>query len=149
MGEEYGETAQFPYFTSHSAPDLIEGVRRGRREEHHAQGLRGDPPDPQDEATFLRAKLNPSLLEGKEHASLRRLYGDLLRLRRETLALRSLDLNAVETLADAATRTLLIRRHNTLLALNFSDGVRSVRLPWFHPWIAMIDTGARVEYEEL
>ncbi len=33
MGEEYGETAPFPFFTSHSDPDLIEAVRRGRRAE--------------------------------------------------------------------------------------------------------------------
>jgi maltooligosyltrehalose trehalohydrolase len=33
MGEEYGETAPFPYFVSHSDPDLIEVVRRGRRAE--------------------------------------------------------------------------------------------------------------------
>ena len=33
MGEEYGETAPFPYFVSHSDPDLIEAIRRGRREE--------------------------------------------------------------------------------------------------------------------
>jgi maltooligosyltrehalose trehalohydrolase len=149
MGEEYGETAPFPYFTSHFDPDLIEGVRRGRREEHHTPGLQGEPPDPQDEATFLRAKLNRSLLESKEQVSLRRIYGDLLRLRRETLALRSLDLNAVETLADDANRTLLVRRQNTLLALNFSDRVQHVRLPWPDRWIAMIDTGARVDGETL
>ena len=31
MGEEYGETAPFPFFISHSDPDLIEAVRKGRR----------------------------------------------------------------------------------------------------------------------
>src|SRR5205085_10531548 len=32
MGEEYGETAPWQYFTSHGDPDLIEAVRRGRRQ---------------------------------------------------------------------------------------------------------------------
>lgn len=31
MGEEYGETAPFHYFISHSDPALIQAVRNGRR----------------------------------------------------------------------------------------------------------------------
>ncbi len=61
MGEEYGETAPFPYFVSHSDPDLVEAVRRGRREEFAAFGWEGDPPDPQAQATFQSAKLNAEL----------------------------------------------------------------------------------------
>ena len=38
MGEEYGETAPFQYFTSHGDPELVEAVRRGRREEFAAFG---------------------------------------------------------------------------------------------------------------
>jgi len=30
MGEEYGETAPFPYFVDHQDPELLEAVRRGR-----------------------------------------------------------------------------------------------------------------------
>jgi maltooligosyltrehalose trehalohydrolase len=47
MGEEYGETAPFPYFISHSDADLVEAVRRGRREEFAAFGWSQEPPDPQ------------------------------------------------------------------------------------------------------
>ena len=36
MGEEYGETRPFPFFSSFSDPQLIEAVRRGRREEFAA-----------------------------------------------------------------------------------------------------------------
>ena len=36
MGEEYGEEAPFQYFVSHSDHELIEAVRRGRREEFAA-----------------------------------------------------------------------------------------------------------------
>jgi len=57
MGEEYGETAPFPYFVSHSDEHLVEAVRRGRREEFAAFADQGTPPDPQDEATFLSGKL--------------------------------------------------------------------------------------------
>ncbi|MFC1970861.1 malto-oligosyltrehalose trehalohydrolase, partial [Chloroflexota bacterium] len=57
MGEEYGETSPFPYFVSHNDPELIEAVRKGRREEFLAFDWQGEIPDPQDESTFLSAKL--------------------------------------------------------------------------------------------
>ena len=63
MGEEYGETAPFQYFTSHGDPALVEAVRRGRREEFAAFGWQDAVPDPQDEQTFLRSHLDHSLEE--------------------------------------------------------------------------------------
>ena len=58
MGEEYGEVAPFQYFISHLDPQLVDAVRRGRREEFAAFAWQGEPPDPQDIATFQRAKLD-------------------------------------------------------------------------------------------
>ncbi|HKQ86195.1 MAG TPA: malto-oligosyltrehalose trehalohydrolase, partial [Candidatus Acidoferrales bacterium] len=58
MGEEYGETHPFQYFTSHSDAPLIEAVRNGRREEFASFGWQGDLPDPQDERTFKRCVLD-------------------------------------------------------------------------------------------
>ncbi len=57
MGEEYGETNPFPYFVSHSDPALVEAVRQGRRAEFASLAAQ-EPPDPQAEATFDRAKLD-------------------------------------------------------------------------------------------
>ena len=56
MGDEYGETAPFQYFVSHSDPSLIEAVRKGRREEFAAFKWKGEPPDPQDEGTFSNGR---------------------------------------------------------------------------------------------
>jgi maltooligosyltrehalose trehalohydrolase len=78
MGEEYGEAAPFLYFTSHGDPGLVEAVRRGRREEFASFGWAGEVPDPQDEATFRRSKLDPS----RGDPELLRLYADLIALRR-------------------------------------------------------------------
>ena len=61
MGEEYGEEGPFQYFVSHSDPELIEAVRKGRREEFAAFRWEGEIPDPQDEATFLRSKIHLDL----------------------------------------------------------------------------------------
>jgi len=58
MGEEYGEVAPFPYFTSHGDPELAKSVREGRAAELSRLGYEGAPPDPQDDDTFNRAKLD-------------------------------------------------------------------------------------------
>jgi maltooligosyltrehalose trehalohydrolase len=84
MGEEYGETAPFPYFVSHSDADLIEAVRRGRREEFAGFGWVGEPPDPQAKETYQSAKLNWDLrLEPGCHRPLWEFYRRLIALRKE------------------------------------------------------------------
>jgi maltooligosyltrehalose trehalohydrolase len=143
MGEEYGEKAPFQYFTSHSDPDLIEAVRRGRREEFDDFEWTGEPPDPHDEETFRRSTLLWERQHRDEHASLWRFYRDLLELRRAIPALRTLDLDRVQTRADDAKRTLVILRDNTLLAFNFSDATQIVEAP-AGEWSAIIDTGASI-----
>ena len=83
MGEEYGETAPFQYFTSHGDPDLVEAVRRGRREEFATFGWEQSVPDPQDEETFRRSKLDHSLEQKEPHRTLLRFYRQLIRIREE------------------------------------------------------------------
>jgi maltooligosyltrehalose trehalohydrolase len=80
----------FPFFCSFGDPELVEAVRRGRREEFAAKGfLWGtEIPDPQSPATFAAAKLRWSWPEGSLHAQLRQLYRDLLAARRQWPALR-------------------------------------------------------------
>jgi maltooligosyltrehalose trehalohydrolase len=121
MGEEYGEEAPFQYFTSHSDRDLIEAVRKGRREEFDDFEWEGEAPDPHDEETFNRSKL-----AWKPRNELWSLYQSLLRLRRETPALRSLDLSAVRTHVDEAKRTLVVERGDVVVAFNFSDREQQV-----------------------
>lgn len=88
MGEEYGEPAPFPYFVSHSDDELIDAVRRGRREEFAAFDWSGEPPDPQDEETFESARLSHNLESEEPHRTLRALYRELIELRRTDPALR-------------------------------------------------------------
>jgi len=142
MGEEYGETAPFQYFTSHGDEDLIEAVRKGRAEEFDDFDWKGEPPDPHDEETFNRSKLTRS-----EQSGLRELYRALLRLRREIPALRSLDLDAVKTHADDERRTLLVQRGDTLLAFNFSDREQEIALSG--AWTIVIDSGATLAIDHL
>ncbi len=89
MGEEYGETRPFPFFSSFGDPELIEAVRKGRREEFAA--LKFDwgeeIPDPHAPETFLSAKLQWDW-SSEASAGRRRLYADLLAARRDWPALR-------------------------------------------------------------
>ena len=154
MGEEYGEKAPFQYFTSHSDEDLIEAVRKGRQEEFEEFAWEGEAPDPHDRETFNRSKLNWDLLKRDEHASLWRLYKELLQLRRNTPALSRLDLASLDLQSDDARRTIAVRRwterDQVLVAFNFDDKAHTIDLR-FAPaqWKALIDTGAKVENERL
>lgn len=66
MGEEYGETRPFLFFTDHDEP-LGSAVSQGRMSEfagHGWEALYGgevEVPDPQDRQTFLRSKVGPGL----------------------------------------------------------------------------------------
>ncbi|HGO6084338.1 TPA: malto-oligosyltrehalose trehalohydrolase [Enterobacter cloacae] len=68
MGEEYGETNPFLFFTDFHG-DLAKAVREGRAKEFTGHsGHDGDVPDPNDEQTFARSKLdwhNVTTAQGK------------------------------------------------------------------------------------
>ncbi|MBI3463271.1 MAG: malto-oligosyltrehalose trehalohydrolase [Planctomycetes bacterium] len=87
MGQEYGETRPFPFFCSFEDPQLLEAVRRGRRQDFASFNWPDQIPDPQAEATFRSTTLTWSWPEGTWHAGLRRLYRDLLTARRRWPAL--------------------------------------------------------------
>jgi len=83
MGEEYGETASFLYFTSHGDPQLADAVRKGRTEEFRSFRWQGEIPDPQAEATFAKSRLNHNLALEEPHRTLLRFYQRLLHFRDE------------------------------------------------------------------
>ncbi|MFZ2492010.1 MAG: malto-oligosyltrehalose trehalohydrolase [Thermoanaerobaculia bacterium] len=152
MGEEYGETAPFQYFTSHGDPALIEAVRNGRREEFDGFAWQGEAPDPDDQATFERSRLQWGTAQ--EQASMRALYTELLRLRREHPALRKLDLDRVETHASDAQGLLFVRRwggdEHVLLAFNFADAERRVDLPFARAsWQPLMTSGVTISGGEI
>ncbi|HUF29422.1 MAG TPA: malto-oligosyltrehalose trehalohydrolase [Gemmatimonadaceae bacterium] len=88
MGEEYGERRPFQYFVSHGDPELVRAVREGRRREFAAFGWEAEVPDPQDERTFERSTIDPSVADSGAHAQLLALYHRLLKVRRGEPALR-------------------------------------------------------------
>jgi maltooligosyltrehalose trehalohydrolase len=110
MGEEYGEVAPFPYFISHSDPNLVAAVREGRRREFAAFGWENEPPDPQDEATFLSAKLNHSLCRRDHHQVLMCFYRELIRLRKTNPCLAKMSKKNMRVVDDEHKMFLLAKR---------------------------------------
>lgn len=132
MGEEHAETAPFPYFISHSDPELIDSVRRGRRREFAEFAGSAELPDPQAEETFLRAKLRH---EGHspEQRALFEYYRELLRLRRERPALARLSKERLECGGFEEKKLAWLHRWSeedaAWIALNFNPEPATARFP--------------------
>ncbi len=145
MGEEYGETAPFLYFVSHSDADLIEATRKGRQHEFAAFRWQGEIPDPQAEATFLRSKLRRELRREAQHGALAEFYSELIRLRRNLPALARLGKEDLEIDGWEAEKVLLIRRgceaDQVLEIFNFATSSSTLPLP-IPPgrWRKMLDS---------
>jgi maltooligosyltrehalose trehalohydrolase len=129
MGEEYGETAPFQYFTSHGDPELVEAVRRGRREEFAAFGWEGRVPDPQDEQTFSRSHLNHSLKEKEPHHTLWRFYQRLIQIREEL----QLGVPSPRSVRELGGSALLMMRESAsrqvAMVCNFAEFPVTLNLP--------------------
>jgi maltooligosyltrehalose trehalohydrolase len=84
MGEEWGASTPFQYFTDHDDPELARAVSAGRRREFEAFGWApSDVPDPQDPATFERSKLRWEEIAEPPHRDLLDWYREFIRLRRQ------------------------------------------------------------------
>ncbi|MFD2515114.1 malto-oligosyltrehalose trehalohydrolase [Pontibacter locisalis] len=106
MGEEYGEQNPFLYFVSHSDKDLIEAVRKGRREEFSSFAWQGEAPDPQSEETFQKSKLKRSYTSDEQQLKLREFYKRLIQLRKSSPALATPDKNLIEASMEEQEKVL-------------------------------------------
>ena len=147
MGEEYGETAPFQYFVSHSDPALVEAVRQGRRAEFAAFRWQGEVPDPQDEATFIRSKLNRTLMDKSPHRVILELYRELIRLRKSLPAIAGAEKETMEVRDDLAKQTLCVhyQHEHDAVVLLFHFGRQSQRLHIPLPagdWQTLLDSAS-------
>jgi maltooligosyltrehalose trehalohydrolase len=149
MGEEWGATTPWQFFTSHPERELAEATAAGRRAEFADMGWDEDlVPDPNDPATFERSKLDWAEVERHPHARLLELYRRLARLRRERPELTDphlLQLSAETLDPDAAPsqRRFVLRRGSARVLVNLSTDA------WEAPveagetvWIATVDAAA-------
>jgi len=143
MGEEYGETAPFLYFTDHSDPALAKAVRDGRRAEFAGFHGNEEVPDPQSESTFQTSKLDPSIAKTGRHRMLLDLYKELVRVRRQHAAFAEIDGAALHS--SAVEKCLVVHRsdkgHESLVIFNFSDNPEACPLLTSDgPWQKLVDS---------
>ena len=82
MGEEWGSSRPFQFFSSHPEPELARATAEGRKSEFAGHGWDADEvPDPQDPETFQRSTLDWSEVAGPRNARLLEFYRALIRLR--------------------------------------------------------------------
>ncbi|MGA1874635.1 MAG: malto-oligosyltrehalose trehalohydrolase [bacterium] len=110
MGEEYGEERPFYYFVSHSDPDLVEAVRRGRKDEFKEFKWKGETPDAQNLETFMASKIQWEQRREGNHHTLLNLYQRLINMRKEMAALSALDRNKLYVSGFDGQRVIFMRR---------------------------------------
>jgi len=127
QGEEWAALTPFLYFTDHQDADLGEAVKRGRRDEFAPFGWEPEKlPDPQEEETFRRSKLNWDELQHNPHKNILDWYRFLIKLRREVMALSDGRMDRLLTHFDESAGWLIMTRGAVLLACNFSETVQRI-----------------------
>jgi maltooligosyltrehalose trehalohydrolase len=144
MGEEYGETAPFQFFTSFLDLGLAAAVRRGRAEDLTRQGWPTSGPDPGDHSTFMRSHLNPALRRAPRHRELLAYYRRWLELRRKHGALGARGKDRMTCALDAGGAVIVLERRGLdderiLLAGNLT-AERVVWTPPAEPWRVLLDS---------
>ncbi|SPM37032.1 1,4-alpha-glucan branching enzyme [Mycobacterium rhizamassiliense] len=121
MGEEWGASTPFQFFSSHPEPELARATAEGRKAEFAEHGWDADDiPDPQDPQTFLRSKLDWDEVRAGEHAALLGFYRDLIALRRNESDLANPWLNNVTVDYDEELAWIILSRGQLRIVCNLS-----------------------------
>ncbi|HWI32265.1 MAG TPA: malto-oligosyltrehalose trehalohydrolase [Microbacterium sp.] len=137
MGEEWGASTPWQFFTSHPEPELGRATAEGRIEEFARMGWdRAVVPDPQDPETFLRSKLRWEEAGEGAHARLLAVYRELLGLRRSEPDLSDPSFAAVSAEVADDERWIRLSRGSIDIAVNLAEEPRELpvragaRLVW-------------------
>ncbi len=128
MGQEYGATQPFTFFADHE-PELARLVHSGRREfvaqfkPYATERAQARVPDPADDATFNRCKLD--FTEREKHLHIYDLHKDLLRIRRDDAVISQQDWTRIDG-AVLSDRAFVLRwfdddHGDRLLVVNFGE----------------------------
>ncbi|MDY6870027.1 MAG: malto-oligosyltrehalose trehalohydrolase [Actinomycetota bacterium] len=128
MGEEWGSSSPFQFFSSHPEPELARATAEGRKKEFAEHGWDADEiPDPQDPQTFLRSKLKWDEIDDGDHGRLRALYRDLIALRHDEPDLADPWLDHLRIDHGEARRWIVMHRGSLSIACNL--GTDTVTVP--------------------
>jgi maltooligosyltrehalose trehalohydrolase len=144
MGEEWSAPSPFLYFVSHTDPELVEAVRKGRKAEFAAFHTEGETPDPQSRETFERSKLQWELIDEDDHQQMLDYYQTLITLRKQLRALSKLNRKNLKTTVNEEKQILLLERwdenQHVCCLMNFSDSQQLISLPVHSVWKKVLDS---------
>ena len=129
MGEEWGARTPWQFFSYFPDEALRDAVRTGRTAEFGEHGW-GDAevPDPNAEATFTDSKLDWAEPAQEPHATLLRVYQELIALRRAWPELSDPWLDKVDVDFDEDARTVVLHRGRLRVAANLGGDAVNVDL---------------------
>ncbi|HEX8487510.1 MAG TPA: malto-oligosyltrehalose trehalohydrolase [Propionibacteriaceae bacterium] len=120
MGEEWGASTPWQFFTSHPEPELGEKVAKGRLEEFAQMDWdASEVPNPQDPETFTRSKLDWAEVTDHEHADILALNRRLIELRRTYPDLTDPRFAAVSARYNEDQQWFAVDRGNVTFVVNF------------------------------
>lgn len=157
MGEEWGATTPWQFFSYFPDEKLREAVRTGRTQEFAEHGWGAvEVPDPNAESTFTNSRLDWAERETDPHAGLLRTYRELLALRRARPELSDpwlhrfeVSINGVsgaELERETSTETVVLHRGRLRVAVNLTGAPAVVDLDG--PVREVLLAGATVEVDD-
>ena len=128
MGEEWGSSQPFQFFTSYPDPELAAATAEGRKREFAAFDWDPDTiPDPQDPQTFLQSKLDWDEVDVGDHGRLLGIYRSLIAMRRKETDLADPWLENLLVDFDEEHRWIALHRGSLSVMCNI--GPDKVRVP--------------------
>lgn len=136
MGEEWGASTPFQFFTSFTDKELGDAVREGRTQEFGSHGwdvLYGTTvqvPDPQARSTFEASRLDWSEVQDPDHTRLLDFYRALIRLRRDIPQIADDDRSATHvTHAPGDESWFVVHRGSVAVVVNLDAEPQVVPMP--------------------
>jgi maltooligosyltrehalose trehalohydrolase len=127
MGEEWAASTRWPFFTSHSEPELAEATGKGRIEEFATHGWDvSQMIDPQDPQAYHEAVLRWDELAEPQHAAMLDFYRSVVALRAAELELRDPDLTAISVDVDEQANCVVVHRGTLRVVANLAAEEQAV-----------------------
>jgi maltooligosyltrehalose trehalohydrolase len=150
MGEEWGASTPWRFFTDFDEPALADAVRTGRRREFAEFGWDADQiPDPQDPQTWRSSVLDWSELDESAHHDVLTWYRHLLTFRARMPELRDDRLESVGISFDPAGAWLVVTRGSLRVVANLAAADAVVPIDDLPAYLVMSFGGAELTVDGL
>lgn len=110
MGEEYGETAPFLFFSNYSGKELAGAIREGRRKEFAEFNWQGEVPDPQSIESFNKSKIDWQRRYEGEGKKIAGYYRSLIQLRKKVPAFQATEKRNLKSIQNQQGKVLFIEK---------------------------------------